>query len=191
MLFTRWLSSLNFPSRHNRTAHQYKRRAIPLFAIECLEDRTLLSGFSQVAKLVPSDGAALDNFGLSTAISGDTVVVGARGDDDDVTGVNSGSAYVFVRSGTTWTQEAKLTPSDAAAGDAFGVSVAISGDTVVVGAHGDDDDVGGPDSGSVYVFTRSGLTWTQEAKLTASDAAANGNRSQVGVVIYGLGAEGN
>ena len=72
------------------------------------------------------------------AIAGDTIVVGANQDDDN-NGTNSGSAYVFTRTGTTWTEQAKLTASDGAAFDYFGTSVAIAGDTIVVGAHQDDE----------------------------------------------------
>ena len=79
----------------------------------------------------------------------------------------SGSAYIFVRSGTTWIQQAKLTASDAAALDQFGFVVAVSGDTAVVSAVYDDHLGEEVDmSGSVYVFGRSGTTWTQQAKLT-------------------------
>jgi len=124
--------------------------------------------WSQQAKLTASDGAAYDHFGRSVSVSSDTVVVGAAYDDDG--GSSSGSAYVFIRSGGTWTQQAKLTASDAAAGDDFGYSVSVSGDTIVVGAFMDDD--GGSGSGSAYVFVPSGGTWTKQAKLTASDAAA-------------------
>jgi len=105
------------------------------------------------AKLTASDGAAGDIFGRSVAISGDTLVVGAILDD---IGANNeqGSAYIFVRPGTSWadmTETAKLTASDGAAGDVFSRSVAISGDTVVVGAWG--DDIGANDQqGSAYVF---------------------------------------
>jgi FG-GAP repeat len=126
------------------------------------------SSWSQQQKLTASDGAASDRFGASVAIDGDTVVAGARLDDD--AGTFSGSAYVFVRSGSSWTEEAKLAASDAAAGDQFGASVAISGDTAVVGARLDDG--AGTDSGSAYVFVRSGTTWSQQKKLIASDAAA-------------------
>ncbi len=142
--------------------------------------------FSQVfatteeAKLTASDGDVGDLFGLAVAISGDTAIVNARFDND--AGLNSGSAYVFVRSGTTWTEQAKLTASDAAAGDEFGVSVAISGDTAIVGSHMDDE--AGSGSGSAYVFVRSGSTWTEQAKLTASDAAA-GDLFGHNVVILG------
>jgi hypothetical protein len=127
------------------------------------------------AKLTASDGAADDRFGRSVAISGDTVVVGAYLDDDNET--NSGSAYVFVKPGSGWATtnayNAKLTASDGATDDRFGRPVAISGDTVVVGAALDDKET---NSGSVYVFVKPGSGWTTtsayNAKLTASDGAA-------------------
>jgi hypothetical protein len=118
-------------------------------------------------KLFASDGVAGDWFGTSMAVSGDTLVVGAPGDDDR--GSSSGSIYVFVRTGSAWSQQAKLTAADGAAGDRFGGAVAISGDTLVVGADSDGDV--GTDSGSVYVFVRDGGVWTQQAKLTAADGA--------------------
>ena len=134
-------------------------------------------------KLTASDGAAGDQFGHSVAVSGDTVVVGARRDDDDLT--NAGSAYVFVEPGGGWTgagsltESRKLTASDGAAGDQFGgqlgTSVAVSGNTVVAGAVGDNDN--GTSSGSAYVFVEPGGGWTgaggltEDAKLTASDGA--------------------
>ena len=118
-------------------------------------------------------------------ISGETVVVGAESDDD--AGTSSGSAYVFTRSGTTWSQQAKLTASDGAFPDVFGGSVAISGETVVAGAYQDSD--AGDSSGSAYVFTRSGTAWSEQAKLTASDAAARDEFSRgqfgEGVAING------
>jgi len=126
----------------------------------------------ELTKVIASDAAADDFFGSSVAVSGDTAVVGANGEDD--AGSNSGSAYVFVRSGTVWTQQAKLTASDAAAFDNFGRSVAVSGDTAVVGAYLDDH-AGGTDAGSAYVFIRIGAVWMQQAKLIASDAAAVDN----------------
>ena len=118
--------------------------------------------WSQQAKLKPSDLAGEDLFGYSVAIAGDTAVVGT---------INGEAAYVFVRTGTTWSQQAKLTASDGTAGDGFGRPVAIVGDRVIVGSLRDDD--GGTDSGSAYVFERTGSTWTQQAKLTAGDAAAS------------------
>jgi hypothetical protein len=109
-----------------------------------------------VTKLLAEDGAAGDAFGYSVAVYGDTAVIGAYGDDDK--GLNSGSAYVFVRSENTWEQQFKLTApaDDGYAYDVFGQSVAVDGDTAVIGAYGDDDN--GLNSGSAYVF-----------KLTPSD----------------------
>ncbi|WP_437669506.1 FG-GAP repeat protein [Sorangium sp. So ce131] len=121
------------------------------------------------AKLLADDGAAGDNFGYAVALSGDTALVGAYGDDDGA--ANAGSAYVFVRTGGTWTQQQKLRASDAAANDNFGWSVALSGDTALVGAYQDDD--GAANSGSAYVFVRTGGTWTQQQKLRPSGASAS------------------
>jgi len=123
---------------------------------------------SQEQRLAVDDAAAGDEFGLSVAIAGDSVVISAPRDDD--AGMDSGSAYVFTRTGTTWMQQGKLVADDAAADDRLGSSVAIFGDTVVVG--GDFNDDAGAESGSAYVFTRTGTTWTQQMKLTADDAAA-------------------
>ncbi len=116
-------------------------------------------------KFTVSDGQRDNLFGLSVAISGDTVVVGAPYDDD--LGASSGSAYVFERVGNAWTQVAKLTAADGQEGDVFGLSVAISGDTTIVGAYREDDRA--PNAGSAYVFERVGNAWTQVAKLTAAD----------------------
>jgi uncharacterized repeat protein (TIGR01451 family) len=125
--------------------------------------------WSQQAQLSASDGAEYDRFGWSVALSGDTALVGAFYDDMG-THTNQGSAYIFVRSGTNWTQQVKLTASDGAAQDYFGYSVALSGDTALVGAFV--DHVGAnTDQGSAYIFVRSGMTWTQQAQLTASDGA--------------------
>ncbi|HVM55185.1 MAG TPA: hypothetical protein VM262_18515, partial [Acidimicrobiales bacterium] len=132
------------------------------------------------AKLTATDAAAVDNFGISVAISGDTAVVGAYL-DSTLAGSNAGSAYVFVRSAGTWAQQQKLTAADAAAGDRFGISVAVSGDTAVVGAYLDDAPAG-MDSGSAYVFVRSAGTWAQQQKLAASDADA-GDRFGIAVAV--------
>ncbi|MCF7809898.1 T9SS type A sorting domain-containing protein [bacterium] len=125
--------------------------------------------WTQQAKLTATDAAEYDHFGWSVSISGDLALIGAFWDDDD--GEKSGSAYIFVRDGTDWTQQAKLTANDAAPDDRFGYSVSISGYYAVVGARGDDDD--GEWSGSAYIFVRDGTDWTQQAKLTADDADAN------------------
>ncbi len=145
------------------------------------------SAWSQQAYLKASNAAAEDSFGSSVAVSGDTVVVGASGEDSSTTGVNStpnesasaaGAAYVFTRSGATWSQQAYLKASNTGVEDLFGYSVAVSGDTVVVGASGEDSSTTGVNStpnnsgggsGAAYVFTRSGATWSQQAYLKASN----------------------
>src|SRR6266498_2791055 len=139
--------------------------------------------FTQHQKLEASDPAAFDGFGFSVAISGETVVVGALF-DDGAAGLQQGSAYVFARSGGVWTQQQKLLASDAAAGAVFGNSVAISGETVVVGAQFDDD-VAGDNQGSAYVFARSDGVWSQQQKLLASDARCCGEAFGESVAISG------
>jgi hypothetical protein len=120
--------------------------------------------WTQQQKLIPSDSGVYDCFGVRVALDGNTAIIGA---DDEASGDNSGAAYVFTCTGTTWTEQQKLTPSDGAALDYF-CNVALVGDTAIIGAPGDDN-VNGNDSGSVYVFTRTGTTWTEQAKLLASD----------------------
>lgn len=128
-------------------------------------------------KLVASDRATSDEFGGSVAISGDHAIVGARFEDHDATGgsesISAGSAYIFVRNGDTWTQQAKIVASDRNSSDEFGGSVAISGDHAIVGARFEDHDAtnGAPfnSAGSAYIFVRSGDTWTQQQKIVASD----------------------
>ncbi|MGI9014539.1 MAG: FG-GAP repeat protein, partial [Phycisphaerales bacterium] len=100
----------------------------------------------ELHKLLPQDGAADDGFGISVSISGAIAVVGAPFDDDNAT--NSGSAYLF--DVTTGQQITKLRAQDGAALDYFGYSVAINGDTAIVGAYWDDDN--GSYSGSAYLF---------------------------------------
>ncbi|MCP4423582.1 MAG: hypothetical protein GY803_03725, partial [Chloroflexi bacterium] len=150
--------------------------------------------WAEIAKLLASDGAAYDVFGSSIAVDGNTAVVGAYGDDDN--GATSGSAYIFTYDGATWTQQAKPLASDGAADDRFGDSVAISGDTVVVGAYRDDDK--GTDSGSAYVFSTvtssSTRTWQQITTTTAPPVwgeyalAYDGGRDAT--VLYGGNADG-
>lgn len=121
--------------------------------------------WSQQAKLTANDASAGDSFGDSAAVWEDTAVIGATGDDDG--GSSSGSVYVFTRTAGIWSQQAKLTANDASAGDYFGDSVAISGDTVIVGAYGSNSS-----TGAAYVFTRTAGVWSQQAKLTASDGVS-------------------
>ena len=121
----------------------------------------------EAARLLPDDGEASGWFGRWVDIDGDTIVIGAplmdvKGEDDD-----AGAAFVFVRAGQGWAQQAKLVAPDAGAGDQFGWSVAISGDTLAISAIA--DDFGGVDSGSIYIFRRSGETWEQEAWFLAGD----------------------
>jgi hypothetical protein len=136
----------------------------------------------QQAKLTAADGEAGDTFGGNVALSGNTAVIGVIRDDDDVKGKDSGSAYVFTRTGTHWSQQAKLTTKDASEGDSFGWSIGISGDIAVIGAPRDDDM--GKDSGSAYVFTRTGSTWSQQAKLTAQDGT-EGDVFGISIAISG------
>lgn len=145
------------------------------------------------ATLHASNGEeGLDQFGHSVAIDGDTLVVGANFESSGAVGVDgnqadngvpsSGAAYVFVRSGDGWTQQAYLKASNTDAADLFGSGVAISGDTIVVGAPaedsrstqigGDQTDNSAEDAGAAYVFVRRNNTWTQEAYLKASNAEA-------------------
>ena len=126
------------------------------------------TAWTEQGKLRAKDANTNDNFGFSVSLSGDTALIGAKLDDDK--GVSSGSAYVFTRNGTTWTQQAKLTSLDGAAGDQFGYSVSLDGDTALIGTH---DDKNRNKSGSVYVFIRNGTNWIQQAKLLASDATTN------------------
>jgi hypothetical protein len=125
----------------------------------------------QESKLVADEGIPEEFFGRSVAISGNTIAVGAEADDIGQN-TDQGSAYIFTGGGSNWTQRAKLTAADGAAGDGFGNSVALSGGTLLVGA-AKDDVAGHADQGSVYVFNGSGAAWSQQAKLVAGDGAAD------------------
>ena len=126
------------------------------------------TGWKQTAELKGSDAAAGDYFGDSVAISGTTVIVGAEG----FLHHSGGRAYVFTKTGSTWNQVAELGSSDTFFDNDCGMSVAISGTTVVVGAVG--DYVGDSEfAGAAYVFTKEGAMWNQVAKLEGSDIAAN------------------
>ncbi|HKQ48480.1 MAG TPA: FG-GAP repeat protein [Phycisphaerae bacterium] len=171
------------------------------------------TSWSQQAYLKASNTNAIDFFGIFVAAFGDTVLVGAVGEDSNATGVNgnqadnsatdSGAAYVFVRSGTTWSQQAYLKASNTEASDQFG-GVAASGDTVVVtagtedsnatGINGNQADNSATDSGAAYVFVRNVTTWSQQAYLKASNTDANdrfGGRMAVSgdTVVIGADAE--
>jgi len=150
------------------------------------------STWSHQAYLKSSAGGFDDYFGLSVAVSGDTVVVGAYQEDSNATGINgnsannssfnAGAAYVFVRNGSTWSQQAYLKASNTGVNDQFGRSVAASGDTVVIGAYMEDSNATGVNgdqvsnaasaSGAAYVFVRNGTTWSQQAYLKAANTGA-------------------
>ena len=128
--------------------------------------------WSQQGHLFADNATENDFFGSSVAVWGDSVVVGAPTANAGVLS-GSGAAYVFTRSGSTWSQQGYLYADDASGGEWFGTSVAILSNTVVVGEPGDDTFLGGPDAGSACVFTRSGSTWSQQGHLFADDARPN------------------
>lgn len=156
------------------------------------------TGWTQQAYLKASNSGAGDGFGHALALSADgtTLAVGAPGEDSNSTTINgvssnnsatdAGAAYVFVRTGTTWTQQAYVKASNTGADDAFGASVALSADgaTLAVGAPGEDSSTIGviatppsvndtaANAGAAYVFGRSGTTWTQQAYVKASNTDA-------------------
>lgn len=133
------------------------------------------SSWTEEATLVASDGATGDYFGGAVALSADgsRAVVGAY-TDDTAAGVDAGSARVFLRTGTTWVEEATLVASDAVRSDAFGGSVALSADgsRALVGAQ-QDSTAAGTQAGSARVFLRTGTAWTEEATLLADGGAAH------------------
>ncbi len=159
------------------------------------------TNWSQQAYLKAPNTGTGDNFGVSVAISGDTLVVGADNEDSNQTTITNGStasaddsmvapgaAYVFVRSGSTWSQQAYLKASNTGNGDIYGYSVAISGNTIVVGAHQEDSnqttitnsssassDDSASQAGAAYVYTRSGNSWSQQAYLKAPNTNAGDN----------------
>jgi hypothetical protein len=126
------------------------------------------TSWMQVATLLADDASALDYFGLSVDIDGPNAIVGSI--HADSSGPRSGSAYLFHRDGSSWTQTAKLKAGHPAAHDAFGSSVAIDGDVAIVGAYG--VDVAGAFAGAAYVFQRDVSGWTS-VELLANDARTN------------------
>jgi T5SS/PEP-CTERM-associated repeat protein len=174
-------------------SYHYRAVASNNFVVAFGTDRTFLTLSELITYLKASNTGAGDTFGLAVGASGDTVVVGARGEASNATGVNgnptnnsansAGAAYVFMHDTTNWSQQAYLKASNTGAGDLFGVAVAISGDTIVVGAQQEDSNASGvngnqsnnsaPDSGAAYVFVRNGTNWIQQAYLKASNTASN------------------
>lgn len=147
------------------------------------------TAWSLQTKLIANDGAGNDNFGIQVAITGDYCVVGAMGND-----VNSkrdqGAAYIFIRSGSNWTQQAKLTAIDGIADDLFGSSVSIDGDYALIGAYGIN-----AYQGAAYIFVRSGTTWRQLRRVNDNSPTNTFNGISVSIsngtfIIGGYGFQG-
>ncbi len=135
--------------------------------------RASSGAWSQEAKIVAGDGAGGDAFAGSLAISADSIIAGAANDDFS-TVADRGSAYVFVLSGTTWTQQAKIVAADGLANDRFGAAVGISGTSAIVTASNDDGVAGSgttswTDLGAAYLFERVGTLWGEKYRFTAAD----------------------
>jgi hypothetical protein len=143
--------------------------------------KNIEGNWTQVNKVVASDRAANDFFGYSVAISGDFAIVGAMQEKEDANGnftfTDAGSAYIFKNITGNWTQVQKIVASDRAAGDYFGISVAISSDYAIVGAEYEDHDENGgatlSSAGSAYVFKSNAGIWSQVQKIVASDRGIN------------------
>ncbi|ABX07770.1 Integrin alpha beta-propellor repeat protein (plasmid) [Herpetosiphon aurantiacus DSM 785] len=179
-----WLLTMMPPTRHTA--------AIP-HGLTTHDWQILTSFFppTQQAFFKASNTGPQDFFGSRVAVDDDTVVITAPQEDSSTTGVNStpneeasesGAAYVFVRTNGLWTQQAYLKPSNTSPGDAFGESVAIDQDTIVIGAFKEDSSTTGVNSmpneealnaGAAYVFVRTNGLWTQQAYLKASNTDAD------------------
>jgi len=122
--------------------------------------------WSKEQKLIASDAEADDYFGYSVSISGNYAIIGAIFESDS--GNSAGAAYIFKNNSGTWTEQTKLIASDTETSDYFGVSVSISDDHAIVGAN--QEDAGGTNAGAAYIFVNDSGTWTEQAKLVASDA---------------------
>ena len=146
--------------------------------------------WTEQAKLTASDGAASENFGASVSISGDYAIIGAP--KGGGAWVLQGAAYIFIRNGTSWSEQAKLNAADGEPGDYFGNSVSINGDFAIIGAPR--DDVFYASQGSAYVFVRSGTSWSQQSRLSYAGGQYNdyfgisvsidGNSAVVGVLYF-------
>lgn len=138
--------------------------------------------WSYCEKLTARDGVAGDLFGISVAVDGSTILVGA--DLHDEKAENAGAVYVYMLDGDHWKQEAKLLAPDAGKTDLFGVRVSLSGNTALISARRDDIDELGVDAGSAYIFARHGTAWVQEDKLISPDGHAD-DRFGRGVALSG------
>jgi len=181
--------------------------SLPVIFIACAGGTSQdIESLAQQAYVKASNTEEYDQFGQSVAVSGNTLAVGAIGEDSDATGVNgnqadntvesAGAVYVYIRdSGGSWTQQAYIKASNTEIGDGFGFCVALSGDTLAVGApyedssstgvNNDDTNNAAPGSGAVYVFTRdAGGTWSQQAYIKASNTDVN-DEFGTSVALYG------
>jgi len=166
--------------------------------------------WTQQAYLKAANSNANQSYGYSTAIDGDTIVVGALSEDSNQTTITNGTtasndtsmnaagaAYVYVRNGTSWTQQAYIKAANARASGYFGTSVAISGDTIAVGSYaessgqttitngtGTSSDTSAPSAGAVYIYTRTGGAWAQQAYIKASNAGT-GDRFGTNIALEG------
>ena len=155
------------------TAPQTRYLIVSAFLFQIVFSCSVLAHFEKT-KFFPSDANASDSFGVAVAIDGNTAVVGAYQNDSN--GSDCGAAYVYELSGSQWIEKQKLVGSDGSAGDKFGRSVAVEGDTIVVGSYYDDN------KGSAYVFSRIDANWVECQKLVAPDAAS-GDRFGCSVAI--------
>jgi len=196
---------------HTRLNATYRVQACNSAGCSALSAAQAVNVTQAIGYFKASNTGAGDYFGFSVALSGDgnTLAVGAYGEDSNATGIGgnqadnaastSGAVYVFTRSGSTWSQQAYVKASNTGAGDGFGISVALSGDgnTLAVGAYGEASNATGIDgnpadnsanrSGAVYVFNRSGSTWSQQAYVKASNTEAD---DQLGFSVA-LSGDGN
>lgn len=124
--------------------------------------------WKQEAKLMASDGGKTDIFGVRVALSENTALVSARRDDTEELGIDAGSAYIFVREGSTWTQQAKLTSPDGQADDRFGRGVALSSDTAIISAM--NHDANGSNTGALYVYKKGSGGWRYTSKFIAQSS---------------------
>ena len=124
--------------------------------------------WKQEAKLMASDGGKTDIFGVRVALSENTALISARRDDTEELGVDAGSAYIFVRNGSTWTQQVKLTSPDGKADDRFGRGVALSDDTAIISAM--NHDANGSNTGAVYVYKNGADGWRYTSKFVAKSS---------------------
>jgi hypothetical protein len=157
-----------------------------LFFVLMIGTLPAMADWTQQQKITSTPRGVGAQFGNAVAFFGDTLVVGAR--FDSTTASQAGAAYVFVRNGTTWTQQAVLLASDGAAGDKFGYSVAIYEDTIVVGAY--NSDALFSNGGAAYIFSRTGTSWFQEQKLTAVNGSADDEFGNAVAIEFGRIAVG-